>query len=78
MASADFFEEPAAGGNVAEFAVSELSARLPHHRGCRCGVRGEISGFKRAASGHLYFALKGSKSADRRRSLRTAGAGLPA
>ncbi len=47
--------------NVHEFTVSELSRtlkrtleeRFPYVR-----VRGEISGFKRAASGHLYMALK--------------------
>ena len=47
--------------NIPEFRVSELSALLkqrieddfPHIR-----LRAEISGFKRAASGHLYFALK--------------------
>lgn len=47
--------------NAQEFSVSEISNLLkkrvedafPHVR-----VRGEISGFKRAASGHLYFDLK--------------------
>jgi exodeoxyribonuclease VII large subunit len=47
--------------NVQEFSVSELSQLLkrsveetfPHVR-----IRGEISGFKRAASGHLYFDMK--------------------
>lgn len=47
--------------NVPEFSVAELSYELKrtvegafsHVR-----VRGEISGFKRAASGHLYMALK--------------------
>jgi exodeoxyribonuclease VII large subunit len=51
----------AAAGNLPEFSVSELSQALkrtveetyPYVR-----VRGEISGFKRAASGHLYMALK--------------------
>ena len=48
-------------GNVPEFSVSELAGALrrtveqafDHVR-----VRGEISGFKRHSSGHLYFALK--------------------
>ncbi|SLN33044.1 exodeoxyribonuclease VII large subunit [Oceanibacterium hippocampi] len=48
-------------GNVHEYSVSEISSRLKrtvedaydHVR-----VRGELSGFKRAASGHLYMALK--------------------
>ncbi len=52
---------PLAAGNLPEFTVSELSQALkrtveetyPYVR-----VRGEISGFKRAASGHLYMALK--------------------
>jgi exodeoxyribonuclease VII large subunit len=61
MASAELIEEPAAGGNVAEFTVSELSGALKRTIEDAYGyvrVRGEISGFKRAASGHLYFALK--------------------
>ncbi len=47
--------------NVAEFSVSELSGALKRTLEDAFGhvrVRGEISGFKRAASGHLYFALK--------------------
>ena len=54
-------KSPAPAGNLPEFSVSELSRALkrtveesyPYVR-----VRGEISGFKRAASGHLYMALK--------------------
>ena len=47
--------------NQAEFTVSELSSALKRtvedsYRYVR--VRGEISGFKRAASGHLYMTLK--------------------
>ena len=47
--------------NQAEFTVSELSSALKRtvedsYRYIR--VRGEISGFKRAASGHLYMTLK--------------------
>lgn len=47
--------------NVAEFSVSELSQALKRAVEEEFGhvrVRGEISGFKRAASGHLYMALK--------------------
>ncbi len=52
---------PPPGGNLPEFSVSELSQALKrvvegnfeHVR-----VRGEISGFKRAGSGHLYMSLK--------------------
>jgi len=52
---------PDLAGNLPEYSVSELSQALkrtvedtyPYVR-----VRGEISGFKRAASGHLYLALK--------------------
>jgi exodeoxyribonuclease VII large subunit len=47
--------------NVAEYSVSELAAALKRTLEDGYGyvrVRGEISGFKRAASGHLYFALK--------------------
>ena len=47
--------------NIAEFSVSELSAALKRTLEGDFGhvrVRGEISGFKRAGSGHLYFALK--------------------
>ncbi len=47
--------------NVAEFTVSELAGALRRTLEDAYGfvrVRGEVSGFKRAASGHLYFALK--------------------
>ena len=49
------------GGNVAEYSVGELAVALKRTLEDSYGyvrVRGEISGFKRAASGHLYFALK--------------------
>ena len=55
----DFSTEPA--GNVAEYTVSELSQALKRtveEKFSWVRVRGEISGFKRAASGHLYMALK--------------------
>ena len=51
----------AAPGNVPEFSVSEISMAVKRTlEGTfeRVRVRGEISGFKRAASGHLYMALK--------------------
>src|SRR5690349_21447290 len=47
--------------NLPEFTVSEISQavkRTLEGRFDRVRVRGEISGFKRATSGHLYFALK--------------------
>ncbi|MGI9498488.1 MAG: exodeoxyribonuclease VII large subunit [Geminicoccaceae bacterium] len=51
--------------NIAEFTVSELSGALKRTIEDAYGyvrVRGEISGFKRAASGHLYFALKDERA----------------
>ncbi len=51
--------------NLPEFTVSEISQavkRTLEGRFDRVRVRGEISGFKRAASGHLYFALKDEES----------------
>jgi exodeoxyribonuclease VII large subunit len=56
---------PAPTGNLPEYSVSELSralkrtveAAFPYVR-----VRGEISGFKRAGSGHLYMALKDAEA----------------
>jgi len=50
-----------AGANLPEFSVSEISGaikRTLEHAFERVRVRGEISGFKRAASGHCYMALK--------------------
>src|SRR3546814_19142496 len=66
----DFYPESAAGGgahpgsgpgNVPEFTVSEISfavKRTLEGTFERVRVRGEISGFKRAASGHCYMTLK--------------------
>jgi exodeoxyribonuclease VII large subunit len=57
--------EPEAGANLPEHSVSELSQaikRTLEGRFERVRVRGEISGFKRAASGHLYMALKDEKA----------------
>jgi len=56
---------PSAPGNVPEYTVTELSLRLKRSIEDNFGwvrVRGEISGFKRAASGHLYFSLKDADS----------------
>ena len=54
-------EELAEGGNRAVFTVGELSRALKRtveEAFAWVSVRGEISGCKRAASGHLYFTLK--------------------
>jgi exodeoxyribonuclease VII large subunit len=48
-------------GNIAEFTVTELSQALKRtveENFSWVRVRGEVSGFKRAASGHLYMTLK--------------------
>ena len=53
--------EERAGDNAGAMSVSEISALLKRHveQGfSHVRIRGEISGFKRAASGHLYLALK--------------------
>ena len=52
---------PTPPGNVAEFTVTELSQALKRtveENFAWVRVRGEISGFKRATSGHLYMTLK--------------------
>ena len=52
---------PGPAGNLPEYTVSELSQALKRtveDTYSYVRVRGEISGFKRAASGHLYMALK--------------------
>ncbi len=49
------------GDNAGALSVSEISAALKRHveQGfSHVRIRGEISGFKRAASGHLYLSLK--------------------
>ena len=51
--------------NQPEYSVSEISAalkRVVEDTFGRVRVRGEISGFKRAASGHLYMDLKDDKA----------------
>jgi exodeoxyribonuclease VII large subunit len=48
-------------GNIPEYTVGEISAALRRTVESAFGrvrVRGEISGFKRHSSGHLYFSLK--------------------
>ncbi len=56
---------PAFVANIAEYTVSELAFALKRTIEEGFGlvrVRGELSGFKRAASGHMYFALKDEKA----------------
>ena len=51
--------------NQPEYSVSEISSALKRTVEDTFGyvrVRGELSGFKRAASGHLYMDLKDDKS----------------
>ena len=53
------------GDNAAPLSVSELSARLKRTVEDAFGlvrIRGEISGWKRVASGHCYLALKDDKA----------------
>jgi exodeoxyribonuclease VII large subunit len=61
-ALSDFDDQgPAPVSNLTEFTVSELSfalKRMVEENFDYVRVRGEISGFKRATSGHLYMALK--------------------
>ena len=62
MPSAEPRDAKASRPNVAEFTVSELSGALKRTIEDAYGyvrVRGEISGFKRAASGHLLFRAQG-------------------
>ncbi|MEZ5744722.1 MAG: exodeoxyribonuclease VII large subunit [Sphingomonadaceae bacterium] len=54
-----------AGDNAAPLSISEISARLKRTVEDRFGfvrLRGELSGVKRAASGHLYCSLKDEKA----------------
>ena len=53
------------GDNAAPLTITELSNQLKRTVEDRFGhvrVRGEISGFKRVASGHCYLALKDDKA----------------
>ena len=57
---------PQPGHNAGELSVSELSQAIKktlEGRFDRVRVKGEISGFKRAASGHLYLMLKDENAA---------------
>ena len=57
--------ESGVGGNIKAYSVGELSIALKRAVEENFGwvrVRGEISGFKSAASGHLYFSLKDDKA----------------
>ncbi|MDA0708261.1 MAG: exodeoxyribonuclease VII large subunit [Proteobacteria bacterium] len=59
------YEQEMMSSNVAEYSVTELSMALKQSVEERFGfvrVRGEISGLKRAASGHVYLNLKDDKS----------------
>lgn len=60
-ASGRLLAEERSGDNAPALSVSELSAMLKRMVEDRFGhvrLRGEISGFKRAASGHVYLCLK--------------------
>ncbi len=61
MPGSRLLADEAQGSNAPAFSVSEISSALKRAVEDRFGhvrVRGELSGFKRAASGHLYFGLK--------------------
>lgn len=56
---------PAHGSNDPAYSVSEISGRLKRvveDQFSHVRVRGEISGYKRAASGHVYLTLKDDKA----------------
>ncbi len=60
-ASGRLLAQERAGDNAPALSVSELSAQLKRTVEDRFGhvrLRGEISGYKRAASGHVYLSLK--------------------
>ena len=57
--------ESGVGSNITAYSVGELSIALKRAVEENFGwvrVRGEVSGFKSAASGHLYFSLKDDKA----------------
>ena len=61
LTAADAWSDAAVRPNLPEYSVSELALALQRSIEDRFGhvrVRGEISGWKRVASGHCYFALK--------------------
>ena len=54
-------DEPVAGDNAAPMSVGELAGKLKRVVESEFGfvrLRGEISGYKRVASGHAYLSLK--------------------
>ncbi|MEP2379532.1 exodeoxyribonuclease VII large subunit, partial [Parasphingorhabdus sp.] len=62
---AKLLAESGDGDNAPPLSVSEISGSLKRVVEDRFGyvrIRGEISGFKRAASGHVYMALKDDKA----------------
>ncbi len=62
---AKLLAESGEGDNAAPLSVSEISGSLKRVVEDRFGyvrIRGEISGYKRAASGHVYLALKDDKA----------------
>ncbi len=64
-ASGRLVAQDRAGDNAPPLSVSEISGALRRAVEERFGhvrVRGEISGFKRAASGHVYMSLKDDKA----------------
>jgi len=64
-ASGRLLAQERSGDNAPALSVSELSSALKRAVEDRFGhvrLRGEISGFKRAASGHVYLSLKDDKA----------------
>lgn len=64
-AQSGLLAKPTPGDNASAMSVSELSARLKRTVEDAFGlvrIRGEISGWKRVASGHCYLALKDDKA----------------
>ncbi len=62
---AKLLAQSGAGDNAAPLSVSEISGALKRVVEDRFGyvrIRGEISGYKRAASGHVYMSLKDEKA----------------
>lgn len=62
---AKLLAESGEGDNAAPLSVSEISGSLKRVVEDRFGyvrIRGEISGYKRAASGHVYLALKDDRA----------------
>ncbi|WP_081097131.1 exodeoxyribonuclease VII large subunit, partial [Erythrobacter donghaensis] len=65
MRSGGLLAQMPPGDNAPPLSVSEISGqlkRMVEDRFSHVRIRGEISGFKRAASGHCYLALKDDKA----------------